>query len=165
MIEVFLQSVLSKMMKNWLVKRLMWFVFRKIMRSWLIGVYTVVFNGNNEILLIKKRLGMSTGWQIPGGGKQRWVSFPKQAKKELWEEAGITGNLKLVGVRSNEEHIDVHIIYAGYITGKTEPCPQDKIEISDARFFSIGEAKKILPEDQRKMLSIAITNLLPDTYM
>ncbi len=159
--------MIEKTMKFFLkiLERPLWFAMRRIRRTWLAGVYAVVFNGDNEVLLIKKRLGLSIGWQIPGGGKQRGVSFPKQAEKELWEEAGTTSNLKLVGVSSNEKHIDTHTIYAGYVTGKTEPCPRDKREISDAKFFPIGEAKKILPEDQHIMLSMAITNLPLDTYM
>jgi len=83
------------------ILRYFWWILRT---KYLVGVFVVAFRdneGNNEVLLINKRLGMTRGWEIPGGGKDRGFSPVEAAKKEFFEETGLQANeLKLVGITS-----------------------------------------------------------------
>lgn len=124
------------------ILRYLWYIIRT---KYLVGVFVVAFR-DNEVLLINKKLGLTRGWEIPGGGKDRGFSPVEAAKKEFFEETGLQANeLKLVGITSNEGHRDIHVLYwTNDFSGEIEV--QDTFEIADAKFFPTSEALRMLEE-------------------
>ena len=113
------------------------------------GASVIVENENGEILLQLRK--DNNCWGYPGGMVDINEVVEEAAKRELFEETGITANsLELFGVFSGKElyHIFPHgdeisivdIIYICKNYGGE--AKGDGIESMDARFFSLDELPK-----------------------
>ncbi|MDS9473075.1 NUDIX hydrolase [Sporosarcina pasteurii] len=130
----------------------------------LCGSGVAVFNGEGEILLVKKFDGK---WGIPGGFIELGESAEEAGQREVLEETGIEiGLLELVAVISGQqtyvrlenkdEYYSVTIVYKtkDIIGGTLKP---DGVEVEDAKFFSIDR----LPGNMNPLfLSMAQQNML-----
>ena len=66
------------------------------------GAVVIMINEKNEVLLQKRHDG---NWGLPGGLMDLGESFEEVAKREVFEETGLTvGNLKLLNVYSGQEY-------------------------------------------------------------
>jgi 8-oxo-dGTP pyrophosphatase MutT (NUDIX family) len=103
-----------------------------------IGVDAVVFNQQGEILLLRRR--DNEHWCMPGGISEIGQTTAEAALRELWEEAGLRGEVvRLLGVfdgphwgSSNTMHL-IHLVYLVQC-GDLNPVPG--VEMLEARFFS-----------------------------
>ena len=102
------------------------------------GADAVVYNENGHILLIRRQ-GDGT-WAIPGGGIDMGATPAEAVLKELWEEAGMRGQVKrLLGVydaqRWGSKSAIHHYIFVFEVTCD-DLTLKPGIEATDARFFS-----------------------------
>jgi len=66
------------------------------------GSVVIILNDNNEVLLQKRQDG---SWGLPGGLMDLGESFEEVAKREVFEETGLTvHNLKLLNVFSGAKY-------------------------------------------------------------
>jgi ADP-ribose pyrophosphatase YjhB (NUDIX family) len=145
-----------------MIKRLKWFAW-KTFNFWnlnLTGVFVVVIH-EGQVLLIKKRLGVVMGWQIPGGGLKNGKKLKDGAQDELYEETGIrVKRLELLDVVNFPKYWNLMVAYTGHeIVGTQEPCVQDNFEIAKAEWVPIKKAMSLLIEPHRPFLAEAVTKM------
>jgi ADP-ribose pyrophosphatase YjhB (NUDIX family) len=116
----------------------------------LVGSGTLIFNEDNEVLLIKRT--DNNKWGIPGGSCELGESFEEAAIREAYEETGIMINsLHLFSVFSGKE---MHFIYPNgdevynavciFVSNDfTGDINADDHESSDVGFFKLNS----LPAD------------------
>lgn len=104
-----------------------------------IGVDAVVFNDQNEILLIQRR--DNSRWATPGGLAEIGRSFSESVLHELWEEVGLQGSVvRLLGVFDGAlwgARMKGHISHVVYQIECEDLTPSVGIECLDAQFFSL----------------------------
>ncbi|MBN1285259.1 MAG: NUDIX hydrolase N-terminal domain-containing protein [Anaerolineae bacterium] len=103
-----------------------------------IGVEAVVLNVRREILLIRRR---DTGlWALPGGLAEIGVDFSQAVLRELWEEAGLRGEVRrLLGVFDGPQwgsRAKVHMALLIYLVTCDDLTPHPGVEALDAGFFA-----------------------------
>lgn len=135
-------------------KRLKWFLWRRVRQTWCVGVSAVIFNEEvheTYVLLVKKRLGVSLGWQLPGGGKSRWLSLADAAQKEVYEESGVIAyGFREVGYILNDEVLDIIFILIGKAVKPVDIMVRDWLEISEAKFVPLSQTENMLSSDTQK---------------
>ena len=121
----------------------------------LCGSGVIIFNEKNELLMIKRT--DNDCWAIPGGSSEPGESVMDTAKREVFEETGLTVNeLELFNVYSGKE---MHYIYPNgdevYFVGivfigtdYTGSIRPDNIESKEIKFFPLDKIpEKINPPD------------------
>ena len=108
------------------------------------GVDAVVFNPQGEILLIQRR---GDGlWALPGGLAEIGRSLSESVLLELWEEAGLRGQVvRLLGLFDGQKagsRSKIHFTHAVFQIDSDDLTPTPGLETIDARFF----AADALPE-------------------
>ena len=107
------------------------------------GPFTIGVGGiiiaSGRVLLVKLTYGHK-GWILPGGYVKSTETIGQAVKREVREETGLQVEpLKLVSVRSRAESgkCDVYLAFlVKVLGGELKP---DKAEISDVRYFTLGE--------------------------
>lgn len=142
---------------EWLKWRIWWLLRQK----YIVGVFIAAIK-DGQILIVKKRLGVSTGWKIPGGGKSVNKSVAEQAKEELYQETSlVSNNLYLAYVSANESHRDLHVLF---LTTDFSGTPKviDTLEISEAKFVPVSEMGVYLDDLDHFMLACRAVALKSD---
>jgi ADP-ribose pyrophosphatase YjhB (NUDIX family) len=116
----------------------------KYLRGYSIGVGAVVVR-DERALLVRRALGRGTGdWAMPSGYVNREETIDVAARRELYEETGISAEIRgLVATRSHAHEGEnsaffVFLMDAGI--GQPEP---DGWEVDRARFFSLEEVEAL----------------------
>ncbi|WP_143415129.1 NUDIX hydrolase [Geobacillus sp. E263] len=116
----------------------------------LVGALAIIKNEKNEVLLQKRRQPKGY-WGLPGGLMELGESAEETARREVWEETGLTiGSCRLLDVLSGpdtyvkvpngDEFYAVTIVYeTNEFSGEIRANPEESL---DVRFFPINE----LPE-------------------
>lgn len=121
-------------------------------RGMTLGVRIIVLNGQNEILLV--RHSYTNGSYLPGGGVDHGESIESAARREVYEETGITelNGLTFLGLDfnksvSNRDHV-------AYFKAHTSQNPEHRnaLEIIDCRFFNLQDAFKLIQPEQLKFI-------------
>ncbi|MBN1203152.1 MAG: NUDIX hydrolase N-terminal domain-containing protein [Anaerolineae bacterium] len=111
-------------------------------RPWLrfspaIGVEAAVFNPQGELLLIQRR--DNKHWALPGGVAEIGRTLAESALYELWEEAGLRGQVvRLMGVfdgRWWKSRASVHLIHVIFQVECSDLSPSPGLETLEAAFF------------------------------
>jgi len=133
----------------------------KILRPWwrltraqTLGAQGVLFNGDNEVLLI--RHGYRPGWFFPGGGVEHGQTVLMAATREVREETGIEVNpekAELHGFFANfhafpGDHIAVYVCHEWQRRETLAP----NAEIREQRFFSPDDLPKETSDPTRRRL-------------
>ncbi len=109
-----------------------------------IGVEAAVFNEQGEILLVQRR--DNSHWAMPGGLAEIGLTSAESVLKELWEEAGLRGEVRrLLGIFDGRlwgTRAKVHLLHPVFLVECADLEPIPGIEMLDARFF----APDALPE-------------------
>ena len=103
-----------------------------------IGVEAVVFNARGDMLLVQRK--DNAHWAIPGGIAEIGQAPAEAALRELWEEAGLRGEVRrLLGVFDGRywgSQSKVHIIHFVFLVECAEHATVPGVEMLDARFFA-----------------------------
>ena len=103
-----------------------------------IGTDAAVFNPAGEILLIQRREEGS--WALPGGLAEIGRSLSESVLLELWEEAGVRGQVtRLLGIFDGQKwgsRSKVHFAHAVFQVQCANPTPSPGLEARDAGFFA-----------------------------
>ena len=124
-----------------------------ITRGMTLGVRVIVENKHGEILIVKH--SYVQGWHLPGGGVDLGEDVENAARREIFEETGISelDDLKFLGLDFNKavSRRD-HVAYFKASTKQNE-TGQQTAEILESRFAAIDELYDILPKEQQKFLT------------
>lgn len=105
-----------------------------------VGVEAVVFDADERVLLARRRDDRT--WCLPGGVCEVGQSPPEAALRELWEEAGVRGEVtrllglfdgRLWGSRSTS-----HILNLVYLVRGDDPRPSPGVEMLETAFFAVN---------------------------
>lgn len=125
---------------SWLRKRWWW-----LARPTVIGVRTIVLDGDDRVLLVRHTYG-HRAWYLPGGGAKRGETLAQAAARELEEETGVEvepDSMDLLGVFTNlRQHKTDHIAVFVARSGTWEDKAHGAAEIAERGFFKLSE----LPE-------------------
>ncbi len=101
-----------------------------------VGIGVIIQNGDNEILIGKRKGSHSPYFSIPGGHLEKGETFEEAAIKEVYEETGLKiGNPKVICVTNNlrtyveegEHYISIGLFTKEY-EGGLEVKEPDKCE-------------------------------------
>ena len=126
-----------------------WFL---LTRGMTLGVRVLVQNPKGEILLVKHNY--VPGWYLPGGGVDHGEDVETAAKREVYEETGISEleGLELIYVEHNNTvSVRDHVTYFKARTN-TMPNVETGAEISDVQFVPNVLASKIVVPEHRKYI-------------
>jgi 8-oxo-dGTP pyrophosphatase MutT (NUDIX family) len=109
-------------------------------------------NFRYEVLLVKSSDGKD--WVFPKGGVEKHLSSRDSAAKEVYEEAGVAGNiLNVLGsYRYRKQGRDQNVVmYAMHYTNDTPDWPEKKLR--KRKWFPLKDAKKKVPSTLKPLLS------------
>lgn len=132
-----------------LTKHLQLFIMRILQDEFLIGVTGVIFNGDNEILVVNHSYRDGARWSLPGGYMKR-KEHPKEGlAREIEEETGFIVRVdEEVRIRTDRETARLDISLIGrYVGGKFTPTH----EVKEAGFFSF-DALPLLSQNQLMLI-------------
>ncbi len=113
-----------------------------------IGVEAAVFDARGDLLLVQRK--DNAHWALPGGIAEIGQIPAEAALRELWEEAGLRGDVRrLLGVFDGRlwgSRSRVHLIHFVFLVACAETAPVPGVEMLDARFF----APDALPEPMHR---------------
>lgn len=120
-------------------------VFWRLFKPNTVGVRVAVLNNKNEVLLVKH--SYRKNYFFPGGGVLKKEKFNKAAKRELFEEIGLTLNEKDFVFRGIYQYFeegknDVIAFYTVKLLSDVK-INVDNIEIVEATWFKLDQ----LPTD------------------
>ena len=119
-----------------------------------LGVRVIVENECGEILIVKHTYVQ--GWHLPGGGVDRGEDVESAARREIFEETGISAlaDLKLLGLDFNKKiSRRDHVAYFKASTNQNV-TGRKTAEILETRFAEIRDLYDILPKEQQKFLKL-----------
>ncbi|MCA0987204.1 NUDIX hydrolase [Guptibacillus algicola] len=105
----------------------------------IVSAATIVFNEQNEILLIK---GPKRGWEMPGGQVEEGESLKDAAIRETEEETGIIiEGLKFCGIFQNVSRSICNTLFVAHAVGGTLTTSEESLEVD---FFPIEQALEMV---------------------
>lgn len=122
------------------------------------GAVVIMINEKNEVLLQKRHDG---NWGLPGGLMDLGESFEEVAKREVFEETGLTiKNLKLLNVYSGQEYYlkvpngdELYAATAVYFTKDVSGTMRvDDTESEKMEYLSVNQLPERLNEKDHKFI-------------
>ena len=117
-------------------------------RGMTLGARVIVQNPQGEILLVKHTY--IPGWHLPGGGVDHGEDVETAAKREVYEETGISelSSFKFIGLLANKSISKRdHVAYFISETGSNIKLTKSQ-EIEDIRFVPRSSVEKFLTNEQ-----------------
>ncbi len=115
----------------------------------IVAVGGIIFH-EDTVLLVKRNREPAMGqWSLPGGAVELGESLEEALKREIHEEVsikiGIGGLVRLVErvVHDQKRRVRFHYVIADYWGWKVSGQPHAASDISDARFVTLREARKL----------------------
>ena len=114
----------------------------------------VVVNANDQVLLVKRSIDPKKGqWCLPGGFIEQGEHPDAGALRELAEETGLSGTIKmLLGVCTTPSSQYHSVLMVGYLIA----APQGRLtagdDASDVRWFYCDELPPIAFESHRRFV-------------
>ena len=104
----------------------------------------VIFNNDNEILLVKSTYQRFHPWGLPGGSLDYGESAEDAALREVWEETGFRVEIERLLLVKTWRPDRLGLYYLCRIIGG-EFCPTD--EVSEFGYFSLEHLPDVRPVD------------------
>ncbi len=115
----------------------------------IVAVGGIIFH-EDTVLLVKRNREPAMGqWSLPGGAVELGESLEEALKREIHEEVsikiGIGGLVTLIErvVHDQKRKVRFHYVIADYWGWKVSGQPHPASDISDARFVTLKEARKL----------------------
>lgn len=122
------------------------------------AVDAAVFNADDEILLIERADGK--GWAMPGGLAELGMSIPQSTLKELWEEAGMRGEVvQLLGVFNGPDWSSQSSVQLANIVFEVrcdDLTPSAGIEATDIGFFPLDSLPSHMHLSHRRRIPVIV---------
>jgi 8-oxo-dGTP pyrophosphatase MutT (NUDIX family) len=127
----------------------------------LVGSVTVIINDNLEILLQKRKSTSYGMWGLPGGLMELGESTEDTARREIYEETGLTaGKLYLIDVFSGSENYlkipngdECYFVTIAYYTRDViGEIRVDENESLDLKFVSINDLPDKIVKSHKKII-------------
>jgi len=126
-------------------------ILRTINDQFLIGVTGVIFNAEQEVLLVKHSY-RRVPWSLPGGYLQAGEHPKEGLKREIYEETHFTVRIeKIIKTQHDEETARLDMCYIGTFEKGTF---KKSHEVIDAGFFALNELPPLI-DDQYKQIALA----------
>ena len=104
----------------------------------------VVLNGRKVLLTLRASDPQKGMWCLPGGFIEWGESPVEGAKRELYEETGITGeNLSLIGVYDSISGTQQHVLLIAYLVIEWHGEPEAGDDADDVKWFDIDEIPQL----------------------
>lgn len=134
------------LLKIWRVlpSRLQLILSRFIRPLFQVFAAAVIFNPDNEILLVKSTYQRFHPWGLPGGSLEYGESAEEAVKREVWEETGLVIEIKRLLLVRTWSPDRVGMYYLGEITGG-EVHSTDEVE--ETEFFSVDDLPDVRAVD------------------
>ncbi len=114
----------------------------------------VAFDRKGRVLLTKRAVEPGFGeWALPGGFIEIDETPQEGALRELVEETGIEGEIeRQLGVEGQRSEMYINVAVAGFLvrTDGGEPIAND--DVSEARWFRLGEEPELVFSSHRRFL-------------
>ena len=115
----------------------------------IVAVGGIIFH-EDTVLLVKRNREPAMGqWSLPGGAVELGERLEEALKREIREEVsikiGIGGLVRLLDrvVHDKKSKVRFHYVIADYWGWKVSGQPHAASDISDARFVTLKEARKL----------------------
>jgi 8-oxo-dGTP diphosphatase len=115
----------------------------------IVAVGGIIFH-EETVLLVKRNKEPAMGqWSLPGGAVELGESLEEALKREIDEEVsiniGVGGLVRLLEriVHDQKRRVRFHYVIADYWGWKLSGQPRAATDISDARFVTLKEARKL----------------------
>jgi len=114
----------------------------------------VIFNEQNQVLLLKHPFRAGSGWGLPGGFLKHGEQPIDALRRELEEEIKLkVDNVEVFWARSFQRPKQVEILF----TAETRATPQPQsMEVECAVWFNSNELPEGLPKDQKSLVERAV---------
>src|SRR5262245_37397458 len=113
----------------------------------------VIFNDKGEVLLLKHRFRVGSGWGCPGGFINTGEQPIDALRRELREEIALeVDDVKLFAVRSFKKPKQVELLFRARANTQVK---SQTIEVEQAEWFAIDALPEGLPRDQRSYIESA----------
>ena len=149
------------MPKNLIAK--LWRAVPSSLRLWTLRVtnarFTVtagaiIFNQQEEVLLLKHPFRAGSGWGLPGGFLKQGEQPIDALRRELKEEIDLEiDNIEIFWTRSFKRPRQIEILFIA--DTKALPQPQS-MEVECAAWFNSNELPDGLPQDQKSLVKRAV---------
>jgi 8-oxo-dGTP diphosphatase len=116
----------------------------------------LIFDDQNQILLLEHVFRPDSGWGIPGGFIGHGEQPEEAVRRELREEIGIeVADVKMLFVRTLRRPRQVEIYFSARALGSPKPC---SFEIKQAVWFKLDNLPGELSKDQQRLIQRAADN-------
>src|SRR5215208_2040987 len=113
----------------------------------------IIFNDNDEVLLLKHRFRAGSGWGLPGGFMENGEQPIEALRRELREEIGLElDDVKVFAARSFKKPKQVEVLFRCRANADVKPL---NMEVERAEWFAIDSVPEGLPRDQRRYIERA----------
>jgi 8-oxo-dGTP pyrophosphatase MutT (NUDIX family) len=132
----------------------------------LVGAVTILLNNQNQVLLQKRKTTSHGKYGLPGGLMELGESTEDTARREVFEETGLTvGDLHLVDIFSGPGNYlkisngdECHFVTALYSTNEFEGTfVMDETESLEFGFFDLTDLPEHIVGSHRKMIQTYLT--------
>lgn len=113
----------------------------------------IIFNDSGEVLLLKHRFRVGSGWGLPGGFLEAGEQPLDALRRELREEIGLEVlDAEIFAARSFRKPRQVEVLFRCRANGAVQPRA---MEVERAEWFSLSSLPEGLPKDQRRFVERA----------
>jgi len=122
-----------------------------------VTVAAMLFNDQQQILLLEHVFRADRGWGVPGGFIANGEQPEEALRRELREEVSIElDEVKLLFTRTLRRIKQVEIYFCARVIGEPKPS---SFEINRAQWFSIDHLPPEISQDQRKLVTRALSSM------
>jgi mutator protein MutT len=117
----------------------------------------VIFNNNNEVLLLKHRFRAGSGWGIPGGFLEEGEHPEEALRREMREEVGLElEQVEIFTARTFRKPQQVEVLFRARVSvSANADVSSQTMEVERAGWFSLRSLPDGLPKDQRVLIERA----------